>query len=71
MLFLNVNDGNISTLKNVSKYVGANTTSGSLIVPALPASVGGSSNGLPANKSSYAFIIAAVGGILVQSAVDY
>jgi hypothetical protein len=70
-LFVNVNDGNITTLKNVSKYVGANTTSGSLVVPALPPNAGGSNNGLPANKSSFAFIIAAVGGILVQSAVDY
>jgi hypothetical protein len=71
MVFVNVNDANITTLKNASKYVGANTTSASLVVPALPGSVGGGNNGLPTTNSSYAFIVAAVGGILVQSAVNY
>lgn len=70
-VFLNINDKNISTLMNVQSLVSPTATSGSVTVPALPAYVDANSNGLPDVNSSYAFIITAVGGVNVISAVAY
>jgi hypothetical protein len=70
LMSLNINDANITTLKNVNKFVGANATSTTITVPALPAAVG-SSTGLPVANSSYAFLVSTVGGIMVLTAVAY
>lgn len=56
---------------NVQSQVSSAATSGSVTVPALPAYVDINSNGLPDVNTSYAFIITAVGGVNVISAVAY
>lgn len=70
-VFLNINDKNISTLMNAQALVGATATTGTVSVPPLPAAVSANSNGLPDVNTSYAFVITAVGGAYVISAMPY
>ncbi|NOT98442.1 MAG: hypothetical protein HOO97_05045, partial [Sideroxydans sp.] len=79
-LSLNINDINISTLMNAGIMIAPSATAGSVVVPSLPAVPNPNPNsltGLPISKtpstpgSSYAFVMTAVAGVMVMSAVDY